>query len=112
MHHYAIEWQGQARGGTDDGKATALAAAEQARASATEVDDAGIRAAVANWRRQVQSADMSYRKGAEPPGRGDLEATAESLLVPRFITLGSESPPSQRAAGNGGLTPERFGTGH
>lgn len=80
MHHYAIEWQGQARGGTDDGKATALAAAEQARASATEVDDAGIRAAVANWRRQVQSADMSYLKGAEPPGRGDLEATAESLL--------------------------------
>ena len=33
-------------------------------------------------------------------------------LVPRFLTLGSESPPSQRAAGHDGFTPECFGTGH
>ncbi len=38
--------------------------------------------------------------------------SARPRLVSRFITWGSESPPSSRAAGNGGFTPERFGTGH
>jgi hypothetical protein len=71
MQHYDAEWRGIAN---YHAKTDALKAANRAWAEAQQLADPASRNLVSAWKRAIDTADMEYRSGSEPPSYSDLYA--------------------------------------
>ena len=72
MAHYDLEWRGKAPM-SDNAAGQALIAAAVAWRTSRGVGDDTARALVDEWKQAIDGADTTYRRGAEPQGRAELE---------------------------------------